>query len=420
MEISVLQPDYYGSFRCLAGDCLDNCCRENWNIPLTKNEYMKLTGCRKSKDLEKRMKEGVKRVRRGEDDSQYAHILIGEGSPCRMLGEDGLCLLHKECGHEALGLICQSFPRSNLRMMGKRMRSCSAGCEGVVELFMKKKEGIRFQNVPLRPNERNMRYGNREIPTGMTEARPALKYFWEMEALCVGILQNRDYPLSLRMTMAAEILDELGRFERAEDWEGMGAFLKASLEQPRLAQRAAHWAEKPSQSALALVTNVFFSFSLRGGSAREQALLEKVYDRLGIRLEDHMGEGEQSRLGVDYHLEQYQEAVRRLDSWLEGKEHFLENLMVNYYFQSLQPFDHLSMGIWENGMFFACLYSFLRFILAGMMPLEGEPDWIAVRGAVVTVFRKFTHAPQLKERMVSYLLSNGVQTLEQLDVLVKG
>ena len=173
MEISVLQPDYYGSFRCLAGDCLDNCCRENWNIPLTKNEYMKLTGCRKSKDLEKRMKEGVKRVRRGEDDSQYAHILIGEGSPCRMLGEDGLCLLHKECGHEALGLICQSFPRSNLRMMGKRMRSCSAGCEGVVELFMKKKEGIRFQNVPLRPNERNMRYGNREIPTGMTEARPA-------------------------------------------------------------------------------------------------------------------------------------------------------------------------------------------------------------------------------------------------------
>ena len=420
MEISVLQPDYYEGFRCLAGDCLDNCCRENWNIPLTKNEYMKLTGCRKSKELEKRMKEGVKRVRRGEDPSQYAHILIGEGSPCRMLGEDGLCLLQKECGHEALGLICQSFPRSNVRMMGKRMRSCSAGCEGVVELLMKKREGLRFQNLPLRPNERNLRYGNREIPLEMAQARPALKYFWETEALCVGILQNRSYPLSLRMTMAGEILDELGRLERSEDWEGMGAFLKSSLEQPRLAQRAAYWQEKPAQSALALVTDVFFSFSLRGGSPREQALLEQVYRRLGIQVADHMDEGDQARLGVDYRLEQYREAMDRLDRWLEGKEHFLENLMVNYYFQSLQPFDHPSMGIWENGMFFLCLYSFLRFVLAGLMPQEGEPDWLVLRGGVVTVFRKFTHAPQLKERMVSYLLSNGVQTLEQMDLLVKG
>ena len=420
MDISVLQPDYYETFHCLAGACLDNCCRESWDIPLTKNEYMKLTGARRSKELEGRMREGIKRVRRGENPSEYAHILIGPGRPCAMLGEDGLCLLQKEGGHEALGLICQSFPRANQRMLGKRVRSCSAGCEAVVELLGKKKEGIRFQNLPLRPNERNLRYGNREIPVEMEQTRPALRYFWEMEALCVGILQNRSYPLPVRVTMAAEVLDELGRLERSEDWEGMGAYLKATLAAPQLAQRAAHWEAKPRQSALALVTNVFFSFSLRGGSSREQALVQQVYQRLGIQLEDRMGEGEQAGLGVRYQLDRYLQGMDRLEQWLHGKEHLLENLMVNYYFQSLQPFDDLSMGIWENGIFFAALYSFLRFILAGVMPEEGEPDWTAVRGAIVTIFRKFTHSAQLKQKMVSYLLSNGVQTLEQMDVLIKG
>ena len=60
---------------------------------------MKLTGARRSNELEGRMREGIKRVRRGENPSEYAHILIGPGRPCAMLGEDGLCLLQKEGGH---------------------------------------------------------------------------------------------------------------------------------------------------------------------------------------------------------------------------------------------------------------------------------------------------------------------------------
>lgn len=86
MDISVLQPDYYETFHCLAGACLDNCCRESWDIPLTKNEYMKLTGARRSKELEGRMREGIKRVRRGENPSEYAHILIGPGRALRHAG----------------------------------------------------------------------------------------------------------------------------------------------------------------------------------------------------------------------------------------------------------------------------------------------------------------------------------------------
>ena len=30
--VKVLKPFYYDNFKCIGGECIDNCCRNNWRI----------------------------------------------------------------------------------------------------------------------------------------------------------------------------------------------------------------------------------------------------------------------------------------------------------------------------------------------------------------------------------------------------
>ena len=39
--MKVLKPFYYDDFKCIAGDCIDNCCHAEWEISIDKKTYKK-------------------------------------------------------------------------------------------------------------------------------------------------------------------------------------------------------------------------------------------------------------------------------------------------------------------------------------------------------------------------------------------
>ena len=39
--MKVLKPFYYDDFKCIAGDCIDNCCHVEWEISIDKKTYKK-------------------------------------------------------------------------------------------------------------------------------------------------------------------------------------------------------------------------------------------------------------------------------------------------------------------------------------------------------------------------------------------
>ena len=39
--MKVLKPFYYDDFKCIAGDCIDNCCHAEWEISIDKRTYKK-------------------------------------------------------------------------------------------------------------------------------------------------------------------------------------------------------------------------------------------------------------------------------------------------------------------------------------------------------------------------------------------
>ena len=97
----IRKPSYFDTFRCIAGDCPDSCCKE-WDVQVDAAAaacYRSLPG-----DLGDRLRQVLK----DEDGETYMTI---ENRRCPMWRDDGLCRIQAELGEEALCKTCRDFPR---------------------------------------------------------------------------------------------------------------------------------------------------------------------------------------------------------------------------------------------------------------------------------------------------------------------
>ena len=105
-----LRPAYYDEFHCLAAGCRLSCCK-GWRISFNKKDYLSLKRQEGSDDLNARLADGLHRIRKG----PLTEIHYGEfdmsTDDCPLLREDCLCALQMEKGHDALPVVCRTFPR---------------------------------------------------------------------------------------------------------------------------------------------------------------------------------------------------------------------------------------------------------------------------------------------------------------------
>lgn len=99
--MQVFKPIYFDSFRCIAGQCPDSCCKE-WDVQVDEASaalYRSLPG---------ELGEQLRSVLKEEDGETVMTIIDGR---CPMWREDGLCRIQAELGHDALCKTCREFPR---------------------------------------------------------------------------------------------------------------------------------------------------------------------------------------------------------------------------------------------------------------------------------------------------------------------
>ena len=184
-----LEPDYFENFKCKCGACR-SCCCDGWDIAVSQEEYFHLIGMECSDELHHRL-ECAFRV--PEDPSPQRFRLISSNwlGECPMRDADGLCMLQKECGEEALPKICRVYPRS-LKKEGELLQACcSNGCEAVVEALMAQ-DRLRFRFAHL-------------------HARPELVEVVDVNMLmlgriCMECLQDRSRPLRERILEVRRIV----------------------------------------------------------------------------------------------------------------------------------------------------------------------------------------------------------------------
>jgi len=99
--MKLTKPSYFDTFRCIAGNCPDSCCKE-WDVRIDEEKaalYRALPG-----DLGNRLRE----VLHDEDGETVMTIIDGR---CPMWRADGQCRIQAELGEDALCKTCREFPR---------------------------------------------------------------------------------------------------------------------------------------------------------------------------------------------------------------------------------------------------------------------------------------------------------------------
>lgn len=100
--MNITKPDYYDSFRCLAGACPDSCCHE-WAVEVDEasaRDYRALRG-----DLGEQLRAAM------QTEDGETILALTKDNRCPMWREDGLCRIQAELGHDALCQTCREFPR---------------------------------------------------------------------------------------------------------------------------------------------------------------------------------------------------------------------------------------------------------------------------------------------------------------------
>ena len=97
----ITKPSYFDSFRCIASQCPDSCCKE-WDVQVDASSaavYRALPGA-----LGDRLREVLY------DEEMETYMAIQDGR-CPMWRADGLCRIQAELGEDALCKTCREFPR---------------------------------------------------------------------------------------------------------------------------------------------------------------------------------------------------------------------------------------------------------------------------------------------------------------------
>ena len=127
-------PDYYPTFRCIAGACKHSCCI-GWEIDIDEESlarYKAMPGT-----LGERLRKHI-----SADDPP--HFVLGEGERCPYLNERNLCDLILEGGEGLLCQICDDHPRFRNFLPGYTEIGLGLCCEGAAQLILSQQEPVQL------------------------------------------------------------------------------------------------------------------------------------------------------------------------------------------------------------------------------------------------------------------------------------
>ena len=127
-------PDYYPTFRCIAGACKHSCCI-GWEIDIDEESlarYKAMPGT-----LGERLRKHI-----SADDPP--HFVLGERERCPFLNERNLCDLILEGGEGLLCQICDDHPRFRNFLPGYTEIGLGLCCEGAAQLILSQQEPVQL------------------------------------------------------------------------------------------------------------------------------------------------------------------------------------------------------------------------------------------------------------------------------------
>lgn len=128
----IIKPDFYEKFKCIAGECTDNCCI-GWEIDVDENAFERY------QKLQSPLGEKIRSEIIKSEDGSYC-FRLSEKERCPFLNENNLCDIIIRCGENFLCDICREHPRFYEWFPG--VTECGLGlcCEEVCRILLEDEE----------------------------------------------------------------------------------------------------------------------------------------------------------------------------------------------------------------------------------------------------------------------------------------
>ena len=195
-------PEYYEHFQCSASACQDNCCI-GWEIdidPESDRQYRQVGGA-----FGARLQASIRR----EGDTPCFRLAAER---CVFLNEENLCEIILHLGEEALCQICRDHPRFTETFGTLRETGVGLCCPEAGRLLFSRPEPVRFCHRET-PEEGIAKECNQDRLRALLLARENL----------VGLVQNRDLPLTERMCRALEFAQGAQNALERGEWNAVAA-----------------------------------------------------------------------------------------------------------------------------------------------------------------------------------------------------
>lgn len=420
MKEIVLQPSFYGKFQCIGSNCKYNCCR-NWSIVFTKQELKNMKRKIRTEEFREIFEGAFEKYQ--ERGNNYK-IKFNEDKKCKFLDENGLCKVYKEMGPENMSLVCQIFPREVTYYMGKYECFLDVSCEEVVRLLLQEKDGIKLDII-----ERELtapeKQGAARIDTETIRVSPVLHYWTDFKILILGILQNREYSFGERMIVLG-----MG-FKKVKDMLEKGVENTKTI--PNYVQQFVDdfndSKNKDKYSKLfenvdrsgekRLFNSIFYHYNGTKVAEEDFVIQKKIDTRIDVKVqlevEFQVGQEKVDKLNVEYNVEKYQQAIKDFEEFIKGKEHWIENIMIEGFLAARFPF-RIKGGIWRNYCAMATVYSMMLFMWTCCIEKDStEEDFIYYTSEFSkSLFNSVDHMENLEKQ----LQKTESETLGHMAVLV--
>lgn len=414
MKFDIIEPNYFKDFHCIGGECKQNCCSCSWNISFNKKEYLAIKNAKKSKELQELCTYAFRRIKKSDDPNVYAQMRMTEEGNCHFLGNDGLCLLQKECGYKVLPYVCRSFPRCYSKYLNTTERYLSSGCEVVVRLLMELSDGIELTNNSDFDNKSTY-YSNMVIDSPQKANSVPYKYYWDIRTLTISIMKNRSYSVEDRLILLGIAFKHIDELISANNGDKLPAYIDgliaACADDKSMLDEIRNIEPKTNQNAINFA-NMLKAIST--SLVMPKDFLKKIKSAYNINYNEST---DPKRITITIDNTKIEKQLGFLFNMISGREYIIENFMLNTMLYLNLPFTNTSMSFWDSYIFICQIYSLMIFILAGNMTETSDDNDIIE--AFVIFSRCLFHNKHLREALLKHIKKEAITSLGSMVYLIK-
>jgi len=399
-RIELIYPEYLDEFKCIGGECEDNCCM-GWDVDIDKITFKQYNEVQDDEIKTIIQNNVLKNKNYTNENSDYAKVKLSKEKRCPFLNNNYYCNIQCKFGENYLSNVCASFPRILNKIDNEYEMSLDVACPEAARLILSKEKGL---NLIEREKILNKYIINDVIETNSEETW--LKYFKEIRNFSIKIIKNRNFTLNERLYILGDFIEKL----EYVDYE-IDDVYKFIDEYNINAVKKLYKNDKLNYVfQVSFFKNMVDSLNIANeiDSVNFKNYTRDLLNGINADSNDDIKINAHKYMNVfEYYMESY----------INNNSFVFENYLVNFMYNNLFPFLE-GEYMFDSYIMLLVRYSLIRFYLTGMYlnnKTESKDNIIKF----IQVFAKaIEHDKNYLEEVLEYIKENEFDNMEFANMLI--